>query len=425
MMSNKRVAAMARTLRDTRLETAEARRKLAARGKPYWRLIEEGVHLGYRRLKGRAGTWVSRHYRGDQQYVTDKIGIADDNSNADGDTILSFKQAQDKARGRPISKSGPFTVDDAMAAYLEFMENNRKSAADARCRYELHIKPTLGEVEVAQITAGRIRKWLANLAKSPAMVRTKEGDEQNHREPKKDGDDIRRRKASANRVLTTLKAALNMAWRENLTPTNAEWGRVEPFENVDVARVRYLDMAECKRLINACDPDFRLLVQGALQTGARYGELIRLVVSDFNRDSGTVAIRESKAGKPRHVVLTDEGVRLFNQLCAGRAGNSPMFARASGATWKKSDQARPMIRACEIAKIEPAGFHALRHTWASLAVMNGVPLMIVARNLGHADTRMVEKHYGHLAPDYIKEAIRKGAPRFGFKPDKKIAQLSG
>ncbi len=44
--------------------------------------------------------------------------------------------------------------------------------------------------------------------------------------------------------------------------------------------------------------------------------------------------------------------------------------------------------------------------------MNGVPLLIVAKNLGHSDTRMVEKHYGHLAPSYISDAIRAGAPRF-------------
>jgi hypothetical protein len=57
--------------------------------------------------------------------------------------------------------------------------------------------------------------------------------------------------------------------------------------------------------------------------------------------------------------------------------------------------------------------------------MNGMPLMVVAKNLGHADTRMVEKHYGHLSPSYVAEAIRAGAPRFGFKSDKKIAALAG
>ena len=53
-----------------------------------------------------------------------------------------------------------------------------------------------------------------------------------------------------------------------------------------------------------------------------------------------------------------------------------------------------------------------RHTWASLTIMAGAPLMVVAINLGHRDTRMVEKHYGRLAPSYIADAIRSGAPRF-------------
>jgi len=41
---------------------------------------------------------------------------------------------------------------------------------------------------------------------------------------------------------------------------------------------------------------------------------------------------------------------------------------------------------------------------------------VVAKNLGHADTRMVEKHYGHLAPSYVADEIRTKAPRFGFEP---------
>jgi len=59
------------------------------------------------------------------------------------------------------------------------------------------------------------------------------------------------------------------------------------------------------------------------------------------------------------------------------------------------------------------------------AVMNGMPLMIVARNLGHRDTRMCELHYAHLPPGHVRDAIREGAPKFGFKPDSKVALLWG
>jgi integrase len=80
--------------------------------------------------------------------------------------------------------------------------------------------------------------------------------------------------------------------------------------------------------------------------------------------------------------------------------------------------------ACEHAKINPLiSFHGLRHTYASLAVMNGAPLLVIAKNLGHADTRMVERHYGHLAPSYIADAIRAAAPKFGIEPRRNVATL--
>lgn len=72
----------------------------------------------------------------------------------------------------------------------------------------------------------------------------------------------------------------------------------------------------------------------------------------------------------------------------------------------------------------PASFHTMRHTYASLTIMNGAPLMVVARNLGHADTRMVEKHYGHMAPSYVADAIRAAAPRFGIVTESNVMPLS-
>ena len=55
--------------------------------------------------------------------------------------------------------------------------------------------------------------------------------------------------------------------------------------------------------------------------------------------------------------------------------------------------------------------------------MSGMPLMVVAKNFGHADTRMTEKHYGHLAPSYIADAIRAHAPRFGMESEGKVRAI--
>jgi integrase len=137
-----------------------------------------------------------------------------------------------------------------------------------------------------------------------------------------------------------------------------------------------------------------------------------------------LAIHISKSGKPRHVVLTEEGAAFFRQLCVGRAGDEVLLPKSNGKPWGISQQIPLMVEACDRAKIKPRiSFHGLRHTWASLTVMAGAPLMVVAENLGHADTRMVQKFYGHLSKSYVADVIRKSAPTFGITPEQEITSL--
>ncbi len=425
---------MARTLKDAKLDTRASRLRLKTRREPYWRSISEGLAIGYRKgTKG--GTWIARHYSAEHGRRYRSIATADDVADADGEHVLSFAEAQEAARkwfaqlgrqDRGEVRSGPYTVRECLAEYLTWLQGHRKTGGDARYRVDTHIAPKLGDIQCNRLTTAEIQKWLRDLAASRARLRSKkDAKKPNLRELDKDDHDaIRQRRSSANRTLTVLKAALNRAWREGKIPSDEAWRRVEPFEEADAARVRYLTVAEAKRLLNASDPDFRRMTQAALVTGARYGELTALRVADFNPDSGTIHVRTSKSGKGRHIVLNDEAVALFKSLVSGKAGDALLLTKADGSTWYKSHQARPMAEACKRAKITPAvSFHILRHTWASLAVMAGGPLMVVARNLGHSDTRMVEKHYGHLAPSYIADAIRAAAPNFGIKPDRKVVSI--
>jgi integrase len=419
---------MPRQVRDSNLETRTARSRLKARHKPYFRLIEPGVHLGYRKLSSGPGTWIARRYIGQGAYTVENLRtpdgalvLADDYDDADGKRVLNFAQAQRAARGpRAACSTGGYTVADAMDDYFRFLAGDgrsKHSIYDAQRRDEIHIRPALGKLKVSALSAERLRRWRDELAKAAARLRTRKGATQKYREPVETDDARRARRASANRTWTVLRAALNHAYHEGEAESDAAWRKVKPYKGVEAARIRYLTIAEATRLINSCDLEFRPMVEAALQTGCRYGELCRLTVADFNSDSGTLANRHSKSGKPRHVVLTNEGIALFARLTAGRAGHELILRKPSGEPFGMSHQARPMAEAVARARITPhIGFHGLRHTWASLAVMAGMPLMVVARNLGHADTRMVEKHYGHLAPSYVADAVRAAAPRFGTMP---------
>jgi integrase len=96
-----------------------------------------------------------------------------------------------------------------------------------------------------------------------------------------------------------------------------------------------------------CPAGQRQRARGALLTGCRYSELTAMHVADFNADAGVVTVRESKAGRPRHVVLTSEGHQLCATLTAGKLGNELIFLRYDGGQWGKSHQLRPMLEARE------------------------------------------------------------------------------
>ncbi len=120
-------------------------------------------------------------------------------------------------------------------------------------------------------------------------------------------------------------------------------------------------------------------------------------MSDFDAQSRTVMIAKSKQAKPRHIAMSDEGAAFFAALTAERPRTALIFSRTDGEPWGASHQQRPLIEASARAGLEPpCTFHILRHTYASALAIEGVPMRVIADQLGHADTRVTEKHYAHL-----------------------------
>jgi hypothetical protein len=159
---------MARLVRDAKLDTTSARAKLRQRTEPYWRAISEGMSIGYRKGK-KGGTWIARHYtpsRGiaSRGQLFKALGTADDVVDADGADVLSFAQAQERAREwfseqgkqkrpRPLVSEAakndveqePIrTVRQACERYVEFLRAERKTGDEADKRLEKHVYPKLG-----------------------------------------------------------------------------------------------------------------------------------------------------------------------------------------------------------------------------------------------------------------------------------------
>ena len=411
---------MARTPRSP-IEARTNRLKLPAARKPVFVGLGEGIGLGYRRNVNGAGTWVIRRSDGKGGNSIKNIGVADDFQDADNEAVLSYQQAVARclaAAASPgileaavitVRRRDAYTVSAALEDYLIHLEREGRSKtaiADARNRADALIGPDLGAIPVSDLKAGDIRRWMDKLAASPPRRRGKT----EHREMDDDGK--RKRRDSVNRSLSTLKAALNLAFREARTPSDAEWKRVQAFKGVVGNRTGWLPIEEVRKLIAACPDDFGRLVRAAILTGARYGELCRLTVGDFQPDSGTLFVAQSKSGKARHISLNSDGRAFFAEITRGRVAADTMLNRADATAWKSHHQIRRMADACAKAGISPTiSFHELRHTWASLSIMAGMPLQVAAQMLGHSDTRMVEKHYGHLSRTFVAQQVEAFAPR--------------
>lgn len=459
---------MGRTKRSAQLDSRNKRLDLPL-GERKTETLGEGRYLLYKRpLNGAAGNWLARWYDTTTKEFRQKmIGVADDYLDADGIKVLTYGQAQKAAEvpflewtqaalvraGGEVPLTGPFTLDDAWAAYIADAEVRGVHGIVIMCSsYDAHVRnfvfkdkdgagPRLGGFDVAKLPTAKLREWHSALSQQGRIVTGKwkvKPSEVRHGPAPKTEEEKRARKSTANRVLTNLKSALIFVQQTKGIGRGTNWEEAKPFQNVEAARLRFLTVDEQTRLVNACEPEFRSLVRGALYTGARYGELTKVQVRDFNPDNGTLFIQFGKGKygyKARHIDLTAEGVAWFTSHTAGRRGTELMFQRTAVARagrkeslagfdgWAQYDEDSAMRKAYKAAKIDKVTFHELRHTYASGLVNKGVPLAFVAKQLGHSDTRMVEKHYGHLCPSAKADSIRLLAPVLGISGDLKIQPL--
>ena len=335
--------------------------------------------------------------------------------------VLNFWQAQTAAQDwrKGLVAVAPTTIADLIAAYLGSREKEgMKSVRDTRQRADLHIIPDLGAKRADELTLTNLKRWRDGLVTKPKMYRGPiVGSRKVAALAENDAEAVRKRKDTANRVLTMLKAALSWGAAHELVPAGGPWTQLKPFPQAGARKGRFLGEDEQRRLLAHCNGSLRDLATAALLTGARFGELAQLRVEDFDPKNGSIFVRQSKSAKARHVPLTDDGVTFFRQRAIGLRGSDLLLMRVEGVGWMKSSYAREFARAAKAAAVGPLSFHELRHAYASTLVRNGAPLVVVANALGHSSTAMVEKHYGHLARSFIDSEIRKAAPRVVARPE--------
>lgn len=202
--------------------------------------------------------------------------------------------------------------------------------------------------------------------------------------------------------------------------TAVDWEVVEHTPKIKMLKVSappiiYLTEDECIVLLDTAEGIYRDMIQVALCTGVRLGELIALKWSDVDLFSKTLNIQRSitvgiegtpKSNKGRKIPMMEPLVDLFSKP-EKREDSEYIFTKEDGSPMSQSQSEKVLKKLVEQAGITKVSWHGLRHTAASqMANTDGVNILDVQQYLGHADLKTTMR-YVHTAHESLVSAVDK------------------
>jgi len=208
-------------------------------------------------------------------------------------------------------------------------------------------------------------------------------------------------KNSVNKNLECLRAMFNKAreWRlfDGANPVHNR-----QFFKLENKRLRYLEKEEIVRLLSCCDGHLKDIIEFAINTGMRQGEIFNLKWDDIDLNAGLIHLLKTKSGYAREVPM-NENVRDVLERVKRPRGAEYVFSSYQN---KPFDNVKRSFKtALKKAGIENFRFHDLRHTFASHLVMKGVDLLTVKELLGHKTIEMTLR-YSHLSGEHKMKAVQ-------------------
>jgi integrase len=346
----------------------------------------------------------SNYEREDGQWVASiSLGYGDDGKRkrrvvygqSKAEVQEKLRQVQHDAANGRLADAGAMTLKEWLLTWLSTMKS--RVQPKTHLRYEqlvrLRINPHLGASRLVRLAPVHVQQLFAALERDKVSARGRQ------------------------MAGTVLHKALRDAVRLNLIPSNpaAEVEKPRP----DKPKMQVYDESQARAFLTAAAGDrlYALFVL-ALDTGMRQGELFALAWDDLDLESGTVLvqrsleeingkhrIKEPKSGKGRRIDLSTFSQEVLREhrkamLAEGRyRADGPVFCSAEGGWLRKPNFQRRVFRPLQkAANLPTIRFHDLRHTAATLMLLNDVNVKVVSERLGHASIQLTLDTYSPVLP---------------------------
>ena len=293
--------------------------------------------------------------------------------------IAVQRQSSDEEKRGAVSLFGDFVAGPWRNTCYDHYKASTQRRTDVALKNQL--LPAFGALPLERITRAAVQRWFDGYS------RTAPG--------------------GANRVLDVFRQIMNHAvWRGHIATNPARGVKRNPRRKL----TRFLSREEIRRLHqvlnhHAAGPASHKqqadIIRLLLSTGCRKGEIVTLRWREVDGD--VLRLADSKTG-PRTVYLNEQARSIIERQPRGRSGF--VFPSLRDTLHPRNGNLPLWYSARKEAGIEDVRVHDLRHSFASHAVMRGIPLPVVARLLGHKQLRMTLR-YAHVGDREIEAAAER------------------
>lgn len=361
--------------------------------------------------KRKDGRWEGRYTAGYDSKTGKRI-IKNVLGKTQAECKAKLVAAIESAKGIDISRAEEYTVTTWLRSWYEIYAkpNVRVATAD---RYQLMVEqyaiPRIGSIKLTKLTAHDLQKLYKDLMEN-GRINRKSG----HGNPGLSSTTVRS-------LHLMLHSAFERARKEHLIPYNPTEDCIAPkVQKVEMQILKpehikeYLDAANKRNLL----PMFYL----ELVSGLRKGELTALLWSDLDIQNRTISVSKQYVKNPngeltlsrpktetsvRQISIPQEAVDLLIQEHEKHLNNPYMFpSPATGKMYYPDSIVNLHKKILKDAGLPHIRFHDLRHTFATLALQNGIDVKTVSSMLGHYDAGFTLRTYTHATRQKQDEAAQ-------------------
>ncbi len=360
--------------------------------------------------KRKDGRWEGRYTAG-RNPETGKAIYKNVLGKTQAETKAKLKQAIEEAKGVDAAKAGKYTVGIWMD---EWFENYAKikvrpsSHQTYRGYIDNHIKSSIGKIPLEKLTSLELQKFYKKLLTSGRIDRIESKHQAKGLSPK-----------TVRNIHQIIASAMKLAKEQKLILTDPTEGCALP--KLEHREMKTLPVEQLQSFLReAKDSGVFELYYLELATGLRRGELLGLKWEDIDLERDDLRVRRQIARINGEVVeaplktknayrtlpLAEDTIGVLEQQ-KKKVGSSPwVFSSPTGGPISPDSVLHMLHRVLKRAGLPRIRFHDLRHTFATLALQNGVDVKTVSGMLGHFSAGFTLDTYAHVTTASQRQAAK-------------------